>query len=150
MKFNIHEQYSETTGIRYHEQSDFSGEDFYHDKLNDLFFDCYNSGDILYLDLDGGDDGFTPSFLDESIGNLIYDFTLRIVSQRLKIISNWEPYWVTEVEGKSYPKWEKRRLTGEKPKITKVHGPWYRLVDGHVEKKVWIEYRKDTKYVDTF
>ncbi len=140
MKFNIHRDFSEDTGIRHSKFSETSGEDFYHEKLNDIFYQCYTSGEKLELELDGGDDGYTPSFLDESIGNLVYDFTLSIVRSYLEIISEWEPYWIDEIEKKTYKKWETRRLKKEQAVITKEHGPWYRLVDGKIEKKVWITF----------
>lgn len=138
MEYNIHRDYSEDTGIRHSKYSETSGEDFYHERLNEIFYNCYIKGEKLHLVLDGGDDGYTPSFLDESIGNLVYDFTLEVVKNLLDVISTWEPYWVTLLENKTYPKWEKRRQAGEQAKITKPHGPWYRLVNGNVEKRIWI------------
>ena len=103
MTFNIHKDYSEDTGIRHSKYSETSGEDFYHDKLNEIFYQCYTNNEELQLVLDGGDDGYTPSFLDESIGNLVYDFTLNVVRSFLKIVSTWEPYWIDEIEKKTYP-----------------------------------------------
>lgn len=140
MTFNIHKDYSEDTGIRHSKYSETSGEDFYHDKLNEIFYQCYTNNEELQLVLDGGDDGYTPSFLDESIGNLVYDFTLNVVRSFLKIVSTWEPYWIDEIEKKTYPKWESRRLKGERATITKSHDAWYRLIEGKVEKKVWIQF----------
>lgn len=140
MRFNIHRDFSEDTGIRHSKYSESSGEDFYHEKLNEIFYGCYIRGEKLQLELDGGDDGYTPSFLDESIGNLVYDFTLDVVKSLLEIISEWEPYWIDEIEKKTYPKWEARRQKGEQATITKEHGPWYRLVNGTPEKKVWIQF----------
>ena len=140
MVFNIHKDYSEDTGIRHSKYSETSGEDFYHDKLNEIFYLCYTQSEELQLVLDGGDDGYTPSFLDESIGNLVYDFTLEVVKSLLRIISTWEPYWVDEIEKKTYPKWEERRKKGEQATITKAHEAWYMLKDGKVEKQVWITY----------
>ena len=138
MEFNIHRDYSEDTGIRNSIYSETSGEDFYHVRLNEIFYECYTKGEVLHLVLDGGDDGYTPSFIDESIGNLVYDFTLEVVRKFLDVVSTWEPYWLIHLEKKTYPKWENRRLNGEQTKITKEHGPWYRLVNGKVEKRVWI------------
>lgn len=143
MIFNIHQDYSEDTGIRHSKFSETSGEDFYHDKLNEIFHECYTKNEVLELVLDGGDDGYTPSFLDESIGNLVYDFTLDVVKSLLLIVSNWEPYWIDEIEKKTYPKWEERRKKGEQATITKEHGAWYRLVDGAPVKRVWIEYTEE-------
>lgn len=140
MTFNIHKDYSEDTGIRHSKYSETSGEDFYHDKLNEIFYQCYTNNEKLQLVLDGGDDGYTPSFLDESIGNLVYDFTLNVVRSILQIVSTWEPYWIDEIEKKTYPKWESRRLKCEHATITKAHDAWYRLIEGKVEKKVWIQF----------
>ncbi len=138
MEFNIHRDYSEDTGIRHSKFSETSGEDFYHEKLNGIFYECYTRGETLYLELDGGDDGYTPSFIDESIGNLVYDFTLEVVKRLLTVVSTWEPYWLTLIEKTTYPEWEHRRLIGKHAKITKLHGPWYRLVNEKIEKRVWI------------
>lgn len=138
MEFNIHRDFSEDTGIRHSKYSETSGEDFYHEKLNEIFYECFSNEEELRLVLDGGDDGYTPSFLDESIGNLVYDFTLEVVKKWLVVVSTWEPYWLFLLEKDTYPKWEVRRLKGEQAKITKTHGPWYRLVNGTAEKKVWI------------
>lgn len=143
MIFNIHQDYSEDTGIRHSKYSETSGEDFYHDKLNEIFHECYTKSEVLELVLDGGDDGYTPSFLDESIGNLVYDFTLAVVKSLLHIVSDWEPYWIDEIERKTYPKWEVRRMKGEHATITKAHPAWYRLVDGVPEKKVWIVFTEE-------
>ena len=138
MVFNIHKDYSETTGIRHSCFSDKSGEDFYHEKLNFIFYECYHKQETLQLVLDGGDDGYTPSFLDESIGNLVFDFTLAVVQEYLDIVSVWEPYWIKEIKEKTYPKWEKRRKDGWVPKKTKQHPEWYRLRNGQLDKRVWV------------
>lgn len=138
MEFNIHRDFSEDTGIRHSKYSETSGEDFYHERLNRIFYECFIKNEELRLVLDGGDDGYTPSFLDESIGNLVYDFTLDVVKRLLVVVSTWEPYWIALIEKKTYPKWEDRRLKGLQAKITKEHDPWYRLVNGTPVKKVWI------------
>lgn len=138
MEFNIHRDFSEDTGIRHSKYSETSGEDFYHERLNGIFYECFVKNEELRLVLDGGDDGYTPSFLDESIGNLVYDFTLEVVKRLLVVVSTWEPYWIALIEKKTYLKWEERRINGEQAKITKEHGPWYRLVNGIPEHRVWI------------
>lgn len=138
MEFNIHRDFSEDTGIRHSKYSETSGEDFYHERLNEVFYECYTKNEVLHLELDGGDDGYTPSFLDESIGNLVYDFTLEVVKRLLLVVSTWEPYWIALIEKKTYPRWEDRRLTGKQARITKTHGPWYRLINGTPEKRIWI------------
>lgn len=138
MEFNIHRDFSEDTGIRHSKYSETSGEDFYHERLNGIFYECFVKNEELRLVLDGGDDGYTPSFLDESIGNLVYDFTLEVVKRLLVVVSTWEPYWIALIEKKTYLKWEERRINGEQAKITKEHGPWYRLVNGTPVHRVWI------------
>ena len=68
MKFNIHRDFSEDTGIRHSKFSETSGEDFYHEKLNDIFYQCYTSGEKLELELDGkGEiiDKITYGFIQE-------------------------------------------------------------------------------------
>jgi hypothetical protein len=139
MVFNVSKDYSPITGLRNSNISDHSGEDFYHDKLNEVFADAYKNKDKLELVLDGSLDGYTPSFIDEAIGNLVYDFSLEVVKRILVIISKSDAQWEVTVNQYTYPKWEKRRLKKNEPTITKKHGPWYRLMDGCLKKDLWIQ-----------
>lgn len=139
MKFNISTEYSLVTGLRHCEVSDKSGEDFYHTKLNAAFADAYRNNEKLELILDGVIGGYTPSFLDEAIGNLVYDFGLAVVKQKLVIISDKETQWIAFVNERTYPAWEQRRIERQEPKITEPHKAWYRLINYKLEEKVWIQ-----------
>lgn len=139
MRYCIPEEYSDITGLRYCSVSDFSGEDFYHKVLNTKFYEAYSQKEPLELILDGSQDGFGPSFLDESIGNLVYDFSLAIVEKLLKVISNTDGQWLKMIEEKTYPKWEQRRLDKKQAMVTELHPAWYRLIDGNIETDVWVK-----------
>lgn len=137
MDFNIARDYSPYTGLRHAVNSDLSGEDFYHKKLNAIFADAYKKNEQLILDLDGSLDGYAPSFLDEAIGNLVFDFGLDIVKSILVLKSERESQWNYMVEQQTYPNWAKRIQENTPPKVTENHGAWFRLVNGELEKKVW-------------
>lgn len=136
---SVAEEYSKRTGLRYSAISDFSGEDFYHSLLNERFADAISNGEDLELSFDGTDDGCGPSFIDESIGNLVYDFTLAVVQTRLHIISNDMPMWLDMIIEETYPDWENRRIKKDEPKITVPHSAWIRMVEkDKFEKAIWI------------
>ena len=69
----ISKDYSPFTGLRYCCKSEHSGEDFYHKKLNGWMKDAVENNEEMTIVLDGGEDGYGPSFLDESFGNLVYE-----------------------------------------------------------------------------
>ena len=131
-------EYSQSTGPRYCTQGDDSGEDFYHTKLNPLFCQALKEDAILRITLDGAD-GYASSFLDVAFGNLVYDFSAKVVSESLVIISNDEDVWLSMIKEETIPEWEKRRIKNEQAKVTSVHNEWGRLVNGQVQKKVWIQ-----------
>lgn len=137
MKLNIAIDYSPFTGLRHSSNSDLSGEDFYHNKLNEVFATAIQNKDNLELILDGSLDGYAPSFLDEAIGNLVYDFGLDIVRQKLIIISERESQWKTMIETQTYPNWAERLKEGKAPIVTQSHEAWFRLRDNKLEKRVW-------------
>lgn len=139
MKLSVARDYSELTGMRYCRLSDHSGEDFYHTFLNAKFTEAYRNDETVELDIDGTRDGVGPSFLDESIGNLVYDFSLEVVQNRLKVISVDQPHWLVMIKEETYPNWEDRRLHLLEAKITEPHEAWYRLVNGQLIKDVWIK-----------
>lgn len=138
IKLSVAQDYSKRTGLRYSAMFEYSGEDFYHACLNAKFLEAYLANDILELSFDGTDDGCGPSFIDESIGNLVYDFTLEVVEAHLKVISNDMPMWIDMIEKETYPDWEKRRQEKRPPKITEAHEAWTRLINDKLEKNVWI------------
>ncbi|WP_060872731.1 STAS-like domain-containing protein [Myroides odoratus] len=137
MNLKIKEDYAELTGLRHCNISKKSGEDFYHTLLNNKFAEAIQKREVLIIDLDDTD-GYASSFLDEAFGNLVYDFELVNVEKFVKIISKDEPHWITMLSKKTYKEWEDRRIKGEVPKKTNSHSPWYRFIDGEIQKKKWI------------
>jgi len=138
MIFTVASDYSLVTGLRHSDLSENSGEDFYHKKLNGAFAEAFDKKEELVLILDGVIGGYTPSFLDEAIGNLVYDFSLSVVREYLKVISDNDSQWLVMLEKKTYPLWEQRRKKGPKATISVPATAWYKLVNGKLEKKVWI------------
>jgi hypothetical protein len=128
--------FDEYPGLRHCSVSEFSGEEYYHKILNDDFKKAYENKEVLIVELDGTD-AYASSFLDEAFGNLVYDFTLANVSRLIKIISNDEPHWVKMLQEKTFKEWETRRKNNEKPIVTELHEPWFRLVDSKIKKEVW-------------
>ncbi len=137
MELNIARDYSPYTGLRHSANSDLSGEDFYHQILNAAFAKAYKNDEELQLDLDGSLDGYAPSFLDEAIGNLVYDFGLEIVQSMLIIKSERESQWNTMIQQQTLPNWAKRKRNNSEPKVTENHPAWYRLIDGKLQLRVW-------------
>lgn len=131
--------FSESPGPRYCKQGPDSGEQFYHDILNGKFSNAFQKNEILTLDLDGTD-GYMSSFIDEAIGNLVYDFGAKVVSHYLQVISNEETVWLKLIKSQIIPEWEQHRIRNEEPKKTSPHNhpAWIRLVNGRLEKRVWI------------
>jgi hypothetical protein len=129
----ISEIFSKYTGLRHCSVSDNSGEEFYHKKLNQLFYDTLQEGSRLEIILDGNR-GYSPSFIDESFGNLVYDFTLEKVLNNLEIVSNDIPMWKDSIVTKTYPLWESRRLNKDTPKKTMHHDDWWAFIDNKFTK----------------
>jgi hypothetical protein len=134
--FSILEQFSEFTGLRHCNISENSGEEFYHKLLNSEFKTAFQNKEQLTIILDGVD-GYASSFLDEALGNLVYDFTLDNVKKYIKLISEQEPHWKDMIENQTYNQWESRRENNEAPKVTEQHEPWYRLINGELKQKTW-------------
>lgn len=135
MELNIYKDFSDTPMLRYCSLSESSGEEFYHSVLNKAFKECYEKNEKLIVNLDFTE-GYAPSFLDESFGNLVYDFSLDVVNSHLTIISSEEPFWIDRINT-FCANWEKRRKHGERPTVSKEHEAWYRLINGKIELKVW-------------
>lgn len=139
MILNIAKDYSMYTGLRYCNISEMSGEDFYHTMLNSYFKKALEKGEKLEIILDDvEDDGYSPSFIDESFGNLVYDFTAEIVINNLILHSEKDPHIVHQILEMTIPRWERRRLQGDKPKKTARHKPWFRFIEGNFVPKVWV------------
>lgn len=95
-----------------------SGEAFYLEVLNKVFTTCYKEGKHLVLSLDGVS-GYPSSFLDEAIGELVYDFTQEVVSERLHFETRFFKRRVSQVVEETYAQWNQRR----KDKDVVVHSP---------------------------
>jgi hypothetical protein len=134
---NILTDFSEYPKLRYCDLSDNSAEKFYHNNLNEKFAISFQTKNVLEVNIDNTA-GYTSSFLDEAFGNLVYDFSLEIVNKYLKIISTQEPYWLDMIYNETFKQWEDRRINNQPPRKTIMHFPWYRLVYGKLENKIWI------------
>lgn len=110
--------YTEFPGPRYikQDQRHSSGEEFYITKLNPMFAECLREKDKLVVNLDGTS-GYPSSFLDESFGQLVYDFTKAVVSANVKIISARKK-WPRMIEEETFPEWESRRLKRQVPLVS--------------------------------
>lgn len=110
-------EFTEYPGPRYIRQDKpghhTSGEAFYLYKLNAAFTQAYKDNKLLVLELDGVA-GYPSSFLDEAIGELIYDFTRDIVSKHLAFETIMYKRRVNQVLQETYPQWEQRRILDEK------------------------------------
>ena len=130
--------YSMSPGPRYCNQGADSGEDFYHEMLNEKFADAFQSDIKLQVNLDGPD-GYASSFLDEAFGNLVFDFGLERVNHCVEIVSDEEPEWIDMIEKETYLQWEQRRKEKKSPKKTEDHNEWYRYVNDNLKKGKWIQ-----------
>lgn len=131
--------FSMSPGPRYCKQGPDSGELFYHKILNEKFAEAFQSNEFLSIDLDGTN-GYMSSFLDEAIGNLVYDFGPDVVRKHLKIISNEEIIWKKLIEKNVIQEWTEHLEKREQPIKTKDHPAWYKLVNGELKKDVWVRH----------
>lgn len=118
--------FSEFPGLRHCDISDDSGELFYHEILNGEFKKAFENKEKLTLILDGTA-GFAPSFLDEAIGNLIYDFRVSNVKEYLELVSLEEPNIIESLKKETFNEWENRRLKKQEPTKTERHNAWWYL-----------------------
>lgn len=136
MEISVVNDFSEYPGLRYCSISENSGEEFYHSVLNKAFKSAYEQQENLIVNIDNTA-GYASSFLDEAFGNLVYDFSLNIVKNRVAIISDEEPHWKEMIEKETYNQWEGRRKKEDRIKVTKEHAGWYRLINDKIEFNVW-------------
>ena len=66
---------------------------------------------IICLD---GVSGYPSSFLDEAIGELVYDFRLDNIKQLLDFETRMHKKRVNQVKEETYIQWEKRRTQNDK------------------------------------
>lgn len=129
------------TGLRHHRISEKSGEEFYHDHLNEAFKNAMENDVVLTVDLDGVR-GYSPSFIDEAFGNLIYDFELKNVQKYLKIKSDDLKLWEDRIKSITFVLWEQKRLNQEIPTKTTDHKPWFRFQNNSFISNIWIHPQK--------
>lgn len=131
---SVAKDFSLYPGLRHSSASDESGEDFYHDVLNNEFKLALEEKKCLVVDLDGTDGGYASSFIDEAFGRLVYDFTLANVKKYLKVTSDIEPHWLKMLETETYTDWEKRRKKNDAPTITRVNNSkWFVFRNNSIE-----------------
>lgn len=130
----IAKDFSEYPGPRYIQQGESSGEEFYVKLLNPTFAECLKTSQMLELNLDSSA-GYATSFLDEALGELVFDFTEKSVRENLIIKSDEEPEWVGFMESETYPQWEKRRKEDKKPQSTTTHKVFYLDLSDNIVKE---------------
>lgn len=113
-----------------------SGEAFYINILNKEFKECYENKQKLILCLDGVS-GYPSSFLDEAIGELVYDFRLENVERLLEFETRMYKKRVSQVKEETYIQWEKRRIQKEEVSHSKNINKtiYYLSLSGHIETK---------------
>ena len=128
--------YTEDPGPRYIKQGDSSGEDFYLSTLNKKIVECIRDNSILDIELDGTS-GYPSSFLDEAFGELVYDFSLKEVKNRVRINTLMFRKRKQQIEEETYPQWEKRRISSDKVVHTASKGTKYFALsnDGTIMEK---------------
>lgn len=104
--------YTEDPGPRYKRQdkegTNTSGEMFYVLHLNARFVECLEGDKELVLMLDDVS-GYPSSFLDEAIGELVYDFTREKVESILSFDTVMFKRRAKQVIDETYPQWEEKR-----------------------------------------
>lgn len=129
--------FSQSPGPRYWTQGEASGEKYYHEVLNKAFVEAYDKKATLEIILDGAD-GYASSFLDETIGNLVFDFGEKLVKDTVVFVSKEEPEWIDMLLNDTIPQWEKRRKNKKSPRVTVKHPAWFRITDNNtLESKIW-------------
>lgn len=113
--------YTEYPGPRYQYQGNNSGEEFYYEIVKKGFAEAIESDKMLEIDLDGTA-GYASSFIDESIGNLVFDFELDQINNRLSIVSTVEPDWKDIVFNDIIPEWKKKKDAGSPRKPLDLPG----------------------------
>lgn len=98
INFSIAKEYTRKPGLRYRDQSDFSGQEFRENILRELFDNAVNKGLILIINLDNTF-GYGPSFLEEAFGGLARERKPSMVLKHIDFITLEEPYLKDEIVG---------------------------------------------------
>lgn len=105
--------FTEYPGVRYkHQGNNDSGEDFYFEKVKPFFQKALDENKVLLVDIDGTA-GYASSFLDESFGNLVYDFPYENIIKQLEIKSIEEPDWVDIIFEETLVEWKRKKDDGQ-------------------------------------
>ena len=100
--------FAEAPGPRYAIWGNHSGEEFYVKVLNSAMAECVRDNKLLEVLLDGTA-GYPSSFLDQAFGELVYDFSVKIVKERVEIVTVINRRRKMKIESETYPQWEGRR-----------------------------------------
>ena len=101
--------FTEYPGVRYkHQGNNDTGEDFYYNVVKPSFEKALKENKLLIVDLDGTA-GYASSFLDESFGNLVYDFPFEKIKSHLEIRSFEEPDWVDVINNETLTDWKRKK-----------------------------------------
>lgn len=87
MKIDIAREFSASTGGRYIEESDFSGELFRKELLGKRYEEAVEKNELLEIDFDGSY-GYSPSFLEEAFGGLVRERGEYGIFEKLKLKSD--------------------------------------------------------------
>ena len=98
MYYKISDEYTNTPGVRYITDGEYSGEDFRENILKKLFLKALEKKDVLEIDLDDTY-GYPSSFLEESFGGLARIYGKDKVKKIIKIISNDDPLQISRIDG---------------------------------------------------
>lgn len=126
---SIAKDFDKYPGLRTYDISrEKSGEYFYHQILNEKFYEALTTNKKLVVNLDGTA-GYPPSFIDEAFGRLVYDFGADLVKCHLEIISDEEPIWRDAIFGKTLTNWTERKAESRAPQITEEYSraPWWHI-----------------------
>jgi len=96
MTIKVSDVYTDTPGGRKKTDGPFSGEEFREEFLEPFFRDQQSNDDIV-IDLDGCE-GYATAFLEEVFGGLVRKFGIKLVKDRVTVISTDEPLLVDEVQ----------------------------------------------------
>lgn len=104
--------FTEYPDVRYIEQDEKSGEEYYYEIIKPNFDTALAKKKILCVDLDNTA-GYASSFLDEAFGNLVYDFEYVKIIMHLKLISIQEPDWKEIILEEILPIWKQKKDEGK-------------------------------------
>ena len=90
-------EFSKTPGPRTPDEGDYSGEEFLTKLLKPRFEQALAANSNLLIILDGTE-GYATSFLEASFGGLARSHDPDVVLQKIKLVSNDEPYLVEEIQ----------------------------------------------------